>query len=164
MAEEKFENLDLDSFHKELAQPNSLQPGDLIMMKEIFPCKVISSVNSKPGKTGGPKTRIYGQDVFTDVKYEVMIRQSELIPRPIITKTEVLCIDTQDDILFIMGPDGDIREDLNLPNEAHLADVKANIKRILEQGIKECLVTYQQWGTGNDARIQICEVREGQDQ
>lgn len=113
------------------------------MMKEIFPCKVINSTNSRPGKNGWPKTYITGRDVFTDVKYELMVRQKDLIPRPKITTTEVLCIDTQDDVLFIMGPDGDIREDLNLPNEAHLADIKGNIKRILEEGIKECLVTYQ---------------------
>ena len=45
-----------------------------------------------------------------------------------------------------MTADGEIAEHLNLPTEAHLSDVVANIRRIVEAETKECLVTIQKWG------------------
>ena len=58
-----------------------------------------------------------------------------------------------------MLANGDIKEDLNLPTESHLSDVVANIKRIIDAGTKECLVTVQKWGD----KEQVVAVREGQD-
>ena len=58
-----------------------------------------------------------------------------------------------------MLANGDIKEDLNLPTESHLSDVVANIRRIIDAGTKECLVTVQKWGD----KEQVVAVREGQD-
>ena len=51
-----------------------------------------------------------------------------------------------DGMLILLLPDGELKEDMGLPKEAHLASVKANIKRIIDANTKECLVTVQKWG------------------
>ena len=104
---------------------------------------------------------ITAKDVFTDKQYDETFGTGDMIPRPIITKTEVTCICYDDDgVLQLMMPDGDIKEDLNLPTESHLSDIATKIKQIVDAATKECLVTYQKWGD----REQVVAVREGQDQ
>ena len=164
MSENEFEQGDSGALNTELAEAGRMKPGSLIIMKETFPCKVTAFSTAKPGKHGSAKAMITAKDVFTDKQYEETFGTGDMIPRPIINKTELPCIDIQEDVLFLMGADGEVREDLNLPTESHLSDIKNNIKRIFAAGTSECLVTFQQWGTGNDAKIQVCAVREGQDQ
>lgn len=43
------------------------------------PCKIIFHVTSKPGKTGLPKASVVGIDIFTNKKYENIIRLSEKV-------------------------------------------------------------------------------------
>jgi len=52
-----------------------------------------------------------------------------------------------------------MKEDVNLPNEEHLKSVVADIKRIFEEGKKECLVTV----LTALGKQQVIECREGQD-
>ena len=54
---------------------------------------------------------------------------------------------------------GELKEDIKIPEEAHLAEVKKRINDILTAGAKECLVTVQKWGE----REQACAAREGAD-
>ena len=101
---------------------------------------------------------ITAKDVFTDKQYEETFGTGDMIPRPIVTKTECVCININDDgSLALMMDDGELKEDLNLPTEAHLRDIAALTKRIFEAGTKECLVTFQRWGD----REQVVAVREG---
>ena len=160
MSENEFEQGESGALNTELAEAGRMKPGSLIMMKEQFPCKVTAFSTAKPGKHGSAKAMITAKDVFTDKQYEETFGTGDMIPRPIISKTEVTCIDIEDDYLQLMMADGDLKQDLTLPTEAHLADVKANIQRIMEAGNKECLVTFQTWGD----RQQVVAVREGQDQ
>ena len=50
-----------------------------------------------------------------------------------------------------------MKEDNNLPTEAHLKDIVTMINRILDEGKKECLVTVQRWGD----KEQVVAAREG---
>ena len=159
--ENEFETGDSGALNTELAEAGRMKPGSLIIMKEQWPCKVTAFSTAKPGKHGSAKAMITAKDVFTDKQYDETFGTGDMIPRPIITKTEVTCICYDDDgVLQLMMPDGDIKEDLNLPTESHLTDVATKIKQIVDASTKECLVTFQKWGD----REQVVAVREGQDQ
>ena len=161
MSENEFDQGDSGALNTELAEAGRMKPGSLIIMKETFPCKVTAFSTAKPGKHGSAKAMITAKDVFTDKQYDETFGTGDMIPRPIVTKTEVTCICYDDDgVLQLMMPDGDIKEDLNLPTESHLSDVATKIKQIVDAATKECLVTYQKWGD----REQVVAVREGQDQ
>ena len=124
-----------------------MKPGSLIIMKEQFPCKVTAFSTAKPGKHGSAKAMITAKDIFTDKQYDETFGTGDMIPAPIVTKTEVTAICYDDDgVLQLMMPDGELKEDLNLPTESHLTDIANNIKRIIDAGNKECLVTYQKYG------------------
>ena len=124
-----------------------MKPGSLIIMKEQFPCKVTAFSTAKPGKHGSAKAMITAKDIFTDKQYDETFGTGDMIPAPIVSKTEVTAICYDDDgVLQLMMPDGDLKEDLNLPTEAHLTDIANNIKRIIDAGNKECLVTFQKYG------------------
>ena len=155
-----FEQGDSGASINELAEAGRMKPGSLIIMKEQWPCKVTAFSTAKPGKHGSAKAMITAKDIFTDKQYEETFGTGDMIPRPIVTKTELMCMDCDDDgVLSLLTAEGEEKSDLNLPTEAHLSDVVANIKRILAAGTKECLVTYQKWGD----KEQVVAAREGQD-
>ena len=156
----QFEAGDSGALTTELADAGRMKPGSLIIMKELWPCKVTAFSTAKPGKHGSAKAMITAKDIFTDKQYDETFGTGDMIPRPIVTKTEVSGLSYEEDgTLCLMMPDGELKEDLNLPTEAHLSDVVKNIKSIIDAGAKECLITYQTWGT----KQQVTAVREGQE-
>lgn len=161
-SENEFDTGDSGANNTELADAGRMKPGSLIIMKEQFPCRVTAFSTAKPGKHGSAKAMITAKDIFTDKQYDETFGTGDMIPRPIVNKIEVtvLSIEEEDGQLTLMNADGSLKEDLFLPNESHLASVKAAIKAGVEKGDKECLVTYQVWGTGMDAREQITAFRE----
>jgi len=67
---------------------------------------------------------ITAKDIFTDKQYDETFGTGDMIPRPIVSKTEAICISYDDDgALLLMMEDDSIREDLNLPTESHLKDI-----------------------------------------
>ena len=136
------------------------KPGTLVMMKETFPCKVTAMNTAKPGKHGSAKAMIVAKDIFTDKQYEESFGTSDMIGAPLVTKTEYLLLDLDDDQLTLMHQEsGDVREDIDLPTVSHLADIVKLLKKIHLAGKKECLVTVQHF----DNREQVYSVREGND-
>lgn len=156
----QFEQGDAGASITELAEAGRMKPGSLIMMKETFPCKVTAFSTAKPGKHGSAKAMISAKDIFTDKQYDETFGTGDMIPRPLVTKTEMQCIGYDEDIPTIMTPDGEIKEDLNFPTESHLSDLAGKIKAIVDAGAKECLIQIQKWGD----KEQIIAVREGADQ
>ena len=160
MSDNEFEKGDAGSSTTELAEAGRMKPGSLIMMKGEFPCKVTAFSTAKPGKHGSAKAMITAKDIFTDKQYEETFGTGDMIPRPIVVKTEYTCISIDGDFLQLLTPAGEMKEDCQLPTEAHLADVAKKINEILEAGTKECLVVVQSWGE----REQVVGAREGADQ
>ena len=161
MSDNEFDQGDSGALNTELKEAGRMKPGSLIMMKETFPCKVTAFSTAKPGKHGSAKAMITAKDIFTDKQYDETFGTGDMIPRPIVNKTECTAINVEDDgTVQLLLASGDMKEDLMLPTEAHLSDVVTNIRRILDAGTKECLVTFQAWGD----KQQIVAVREGQDQ
>lgn len=159
-SENEFETGDSGALNTELADSGRMKPGSLIIMKEQFPCKVTLFSTAKPGKHGSAKAMITAKDIFTDKQYDESFHTGDMIPRPIVNKTECTGLSYEEDgSMCLMLPDGELKEDLNLPTESHLEDITKLVKRLIDEGTKECLVTFQDWG----GRQQIVACREGQD-
>jgi translation initiation factor 5A len=146
-SENEFEQGDSGALNTELAEAGRMKPGSLIIMKEQFPCKVTAFSTAKPGKHGSAKAMITAKDIFTDKQYDETFGTGDMIPRPIVTKKELQLIDLEDDsgMLTLMDGEGNTKEDMNLPTEAHLKDVTDRIKVLFADG-KDILVTCQKWG------------------
>ena len=158
MSDHEFENVDAGASNTYLAEAGRMKPGSLLMMKTEFPCKVVNFSTAKPGKHGSAKAMIMGKDIYTDRQYEETFGTGDMIPAPVVTKTEYTCLDCDpSDVLTLLTAEGETKEDLNLPTAEHLKDVSKNIKDILEAGVKECLVTVQKWGE----RELVTACREG---
>merc|ERR1719454_193216 len=145
-SDEEFQKTDAGAANVELKEAGRRNPGTLIMMKEQYPCKVTALSTAKPGKHGSAKAMIVAKDIFTDKQYEETFGTGDMIPAPVVKKTEYVCIDCDGDgVLSLMTPEGEMKEDISCPTESHLSDIEKLIKKILEEGKKDCLVTVQSW-------------------
>ena len=128
--ENQFETGDSGANITELADAGRMKPGSLIIMKEAFPCKVTAFSTAKPGKHGSAKAMITAKDIFTDKQYDETFGTGDMIPRPIVNKHECMLLDIDDEGQLSMFFNDESKDDLALPEEAHLAECKATIKRI----------------------------------
>lgn len=157
--ENEFDQGDSGALNTELAEAGRMKPGSLIIMKETYPCKVTAFSTAKPGKHGSAKAMITAKDIYTDKQYEETFGTGDMIPRPIVTKVEYVCMCYEDDgPLSLLTPEGEEKNDVSLPTAAHLLDVAAKIKQLCDAADKEVLVTVQRWGD----KEQVIAVREGQ--
>merc|ERR1711918_83818 len=97
------------------------------------PCKVTDVSTAKPGKHGSAKVILKGRDILTAKVYECTFHAGDMVDAPILKRVE--------DTLQLLDANGEMKEDVNLPQEEHLKDVKKEIERIFNEGKKECLVT-----------------------
>merc|ERR1740117_930000 len=72
-------------------------PGKVLMMKDVFPCKVTAFATAKPGKHGSAKAMVTAKDIFTDKQYEETFGTGDMIPAPIVTKQEYQLLDLDED-------------------------------------------------------------------
>merc|ERR1711994_704083 len=151
MSENEFDQGESGALNTELAEAGRMKPGSYIIMKEQWPCKVTSMSTAKPGKHGSAKAMITGKDIFTDKQYEETFGTNDMTPAPIVETTEYNCIAIDGDALQLLTPEGEMKEDINLPSESHLSDIKQRILAISEAGKKECLVTVRKWGDREQA-------------
>ena len=151
-SENEFEKGDAGATNTKLVEAGRAKPGSLIMLKDCqFPCKVTAMSTAKPGKHGSAKAMITGKDIFTDKQYEETFGTNDMTPAPIVETTEYNCIAIDGDALQLLTPEGEMKEDINLPSESHLSDIKQRILAISEAGKKECLVTVRKWGDREQA-------------
>ena len=159
--ENEFIKGDAGASNIELNEAGRRKPGSLLMMKGEFPCKVTAFSTAKPGKHGSAKAMITGKDIFTDKQYEETYGTGDMIPCPVVKKTEYTCIDVNEDgYLMLMTKDGEMKEDLKIDQYEHLKGLEKKIRAIIDAGKKECLVQVQAWGD----KEQAVDCREGNDQ
>ena len=84
----EFEKGDAGASNTELTEAGRAEPNSLIMIKN-FPCKVTGFSTAKPGKHGSAKAMLVGKDIFTDKQYEETFGTGDMIPKPIVSKTEM---------------------------------------------------------------------------
>merc|ERR1719230_563646 len=119
--ENEFIKGDSGALNTELVEAGRRKIGSLLMMKGEFPCKVTAFATAKPGKHGSAKAMITGKDIFTEKQYEETFGTGDMIPCPVVKKTEYTCIDVTDEgFLMLMEKDGNMREDLKLETYDHL--------------------------------------------
>merc|ERR1712029_74903 len=117
----------------------SMRKGSFMLIKG-FPCKVAEVTTSKTGKHGHAKASIIGVDIFTGKKYEDSVPTSHNVDCPNVTKTEYTLISIEDGYVTLMDDDGEMREDLKLPELEDLKDVVEKMEKSLAAD-KDMLVT-----------------------
>jgi len=153
----EFQNVDAGSAGIEKVSAGSLKKGDLVMIKGN-PCKVVSFSTAKVGKHGSAKAMVTGIDIFTSNKHESTFGSGDMIDAPLVKKNEYTLVNIEDDgFVHLMNDAGDIKEDLKLPEDDWLKDEAARIRRIFEEGKKECLVQV----VAAMGKEKIIGVREG---
>ena len=153
----QFESGDAGSAAIEKVSAGSLKRGDLVMIKG-HPCKIVSYSTAKVGKHGSAKAMVTGIDIFTSSKYECTFSTGDNVDAPLIKRTEYTLINIEEDgFVALMDEQGNMKEDLRLPDEEWLKDVSDKIENIFQAGEKECLVTVIQ-AMGNE---KIIFVKEG---
>jgi len=95
-----------------------VKKGSHVMAKG-HPCKVISVSVSKTGKHGHAKAKITALDVFTGKKYVEICPTSHNMTSPVLHRSEWMLTDIvmPQGGMTLMGPGGDMREDLDLPRD-----------------------------------------------
>ena len=155
---EQFEVTDAGASMFEKTDTNRLKPGSLVMIKGN-PCKVTEVSTAKPGKHGSAKVILKGKDILTAKVYECTFHAGDMVDAPIVTRNEYTLLNIDENNLELLDSNGEVKSDVNLPEDEHLRDVANKIRQIFEEGKKECLVSVI--ATMN--KEVVVEVREGAD-
>ena len=130
------------------------------MIKD-HPCKVVSFSTAKTGKHGSAKAMVTGIDIFSGNKYECTFSTGDNVDAPVAKRMEYQLINIDDEgFVTLLTDSGEIKEDLKLPEDEWLKDVKDRVKAIFEEGKKECIVSV----LGAMDQEKIIAVREGKEQ
>ena len=89
--------------------------------------------------------------------YECTFHAGDMVDAPIVKRVEYTLLNIDDESLQLLDANGEMKEDVNLPNEEHLKDVKKDIIKFFEAGTTEVLVTVIA-ALGKEL---VTEVREG---
>ena len=121
------ENYDIASTDAGASQTVSVEAGQIrkggyIMIKGK-PCKVKDVSVSKTGKHGHAKCKFAATDIFTGATCEELCPSTHSIDVPVVTKKDWMITGIQDETyVLLMNDDGDMREDLQLPNVTYKTD------------------------------------------
>ena len=156
--DEQFEVTDAGASMCEKTDTNRLKPGSLVMIKGN-PCKVTETSTAKPGKHGSAKVILKGKDILTSKVYECTFHAGDMVDAPIVKRNEYTLLNIDDQTLELLDKNGEVKSDVNIPEDDHLKEIVAKMKAIFDEGKKECLVTVL-----NCMDIeQVVDVREGQE-
>ena len=159
-ADYDFEKTDAGSLGIEKVSAGSLKIGGMVMIKE-HACKISAYSTAKTGKHGAAKAMVTGIDIMTNNKYECTFSTGDTVDAPVVKRLEYTLINVDDEeYVTLLLDTGDVKEDLKLPEEPHLKEVRDRIKEIFTAGTKECVVTV----LSCMGKEQIVHAREGKDQ
>mmetsp|Transcript_3925 Transcript_3925/g.5097 ORF Transcript_3925/g.5097 Transcript_3925/m.5097 type:complete len:158 (+) Transcript_3925:41-514(+) len=119
--DETFESTDAGASLTFPVQAGNVKKGDVVLL-DGFPCKVVDMSTSKTGKHGHAKAHVIGLDIFEGKKHEEVCPSSHNMQGVVMKRTEYKIMDIQADQLTLMLDDGSMKEDLDLPKDADLAD------------------------------------------
>ena len=154
--DETFEVTDAGSSMCEKTDTNRLKNGSLIMIKG-FPCKVTEVTTAKPGKHGSAKVILKGKDILTNKIYECTYHAGDMVDAPIVKRIEYQLLNIEDTTLELLDDKGEVKSDVDLPEEEHLKEIKNNIIKFFEEGKREVLVTV----LNTLGKELVTDVREG---
>ena len=122
--DEEFANTDAGASLTEPTNTSRLKPGSLVMMKG-FPCKVTEVSTAKPGKHGSAKVILKGKDILTGKQYECTYHSGDMVDAPICKRDEFTLLNIDDTTLELLTKEGEVKSDVNVPEDEHLKDVVA---------------------------------------
>merc|ERR1712236_190639 len=103
------------------AQCSSLRKNGFVVIKGR-PCKIVEMSTSKTGKHGHAKVHMVGIDLFTGKKYEDICPSTHNMDVPNVKRVDYqLCDMTEDGFLRLLMDNGDMREDIKVPEDVTLA-------------------------------------------
>lgn len=112
----EFEQADAGASKVYPAQCSSLRKNGYVVIKGR-PCKIVEMSTSKTGKHGHAKVHMIGIDLFTGKKYEDICPSTHNMDVPNVNRSDYQLVDiSPDDFLSLMEDNGDIREDIKIPD------------------------------------------------
>ncbi|XP_028149522.1 eukaryotic translation initiation factor 5A [Diabrotica virgifera virgifera] len=122
-------------------QCSALRKNGFVMLKSR-PCKIVEMSTSKTGKHGHAKVHLVGIDIFTGKKYEDICPSTHNMDVPHVKREDYQLTDiSDDDYLSLMSDNGELREDLKVPDGEVGGTVRAEHaagKDILCTVLKSC--------------------------
>ncbi|KAI9565635.1 eukaryotic translation initiation factor 5A [Daphnia magna] len=117
-------------------QCSALRKNGFVMLKSR-PCKIVEMSTSKTGKHGHAKVHMVGIDIFNGKKLEDICPSTHNMDVPVVKREDFTLIDISGDgYLSMMNDNGDLREDLKVPD----GDLGNQIRTDFENG-RELLCT-----------------------
>ncbi|KAK4181876.1 translation protein SH3-like domain-containing protein [Triangularia setosa] len=134
-------------------QCSALRKNGFVVIKNR-PCKIVDMSTSKTGKHGHAKVHLVALDIFTGKKLEDLCPSTHNMDVPVVKRQEYTLIDISDDgYLSLMTTDGDLKDDVKLPD----GDIGDKINKLFKEEEKETLVTIQT-AMGEEAAV---DAKEG---
>ncbi|XP_052270710.1 eukaryotic translation initiation factor 5A-1-like isoform X2 [Dreissena polymorpha] len=147
---EDFEQADAGSSTTYPKQCSALRKNGFVCIKGR-PCKIVEMSTSKTGKHGHAKVHLVGIDIFTQKKYEDICPSTHNMDVPNVSRKEYTLSDiSHDGFCSLMTDDGDVREDLSLPDGDIGNEIKAKFEKdesllitVLKAMDQEAIIAYK---------------------
>merc|ERR1712216_1013839 len=117
-------------------EAGSIRKGGYIMIKGKA-CKVRDVSTSKTGKHGHAKCKFSASDIFTGATCEELCPSTHAIDQPFVTKKDYSIMGIEGDYLNLMDEEGEMREDLQLPNVEYKTDDDNKISKLIQDYCEE---------------------------
>merc|ERR1711934_464828 len=136
MAEEEdkyaIETADAGAALWQAVEAGQIRKGGFIMIKGKA-CKVRDVSTSKTGKHGHAKCKFSAVDIFTGNTCEELCPSPHSIDIPVVTKKDWMIQGLQDETyVLLMDDEGEMREDLQLPNVTFKTDDDATASKLIQ--------------------------------
>ncbi|KAG6447688.1 hypothetical protein O3G_MSEX005121 [Manduca sexta] len=132
-------------------QCSALRKNGFVMLKGR-PCKIVEMSTSKTGKHGHAKVHLVGIDIFNGKKYEDICPSTHNMDVPHVKREDYQLTDISDDgYLTLMADNGDLREDLKIPDGDLGTQLRADFdsgKELLCTVLKSCVTAARSLGIG----------------
>merc|ERR1711907_652468 len=117
-------------------EAGQIRKGGYIMIKGKA-CKGKDVSVSKTGKHGHAKCKFSASDIFTGAPCEELCPSTHSIDQPFVTKKDYSIMGLEGDYLQLMDEEGEMREDVMLPNVEYKTDDDNKIAQMIKDYVEQ---------------------------